>query len=153
MKVNSVAKLTRGMEMRDRVIDLACTGMLDDEIAAVLTREGHRSPDCPEKVMPITVQRIRLGAGIKVAGQRNRWTHDASVLTAPELAAKLNIPVNWLYVQIRQERLLMDRQPTGGYLFENTPAVLTAVQDLRRHTISHLDLRICQPHKEGHQHA
>jgi DNA invertase Pin-like site-specific DNA recombinase len=153
MKVNSVAKLTRGMEMRDRVIDLARTGMLDEEIAAVLTREGHRSPDCAEKVMPITVQRIRLGAGIKIVAQRSRWTHDASVLSAPELAAKLNIPVNWLYVQIRQERLLIDRQSTGGYLFENTPAVLNAVQDLRSHAITQLDLRICQPHQEGHQHA
>ena len=153
MKVNSVAKLTRGMEMRDRVIDLARTGMLDDEIAAVLTREGHRSPDCAEKVMPITVQRIRLGAGIKITAQRSRWTHDASVLSAPELAAKLNIPVNWLYVQIRQERLLIDRQSTGGYLFENTPAVLNAVQHLRSHAITQLDLRICQPHREGHQHA
>lgn len=153
MKVNSVTKLTRGMEMRDRVIDLARTGRLDDEIAAILTQEGHRSPNCAEKVLPITVRRIRLGAGIKIATQRRRWTHDPSVLSAPELAAKLNIPVNWLYVQIKQERLLIDRQTTGGYLFENTLAVLNAVQDLRRHTIAQLDLRICQPYQEGHQHA
>ncbi len=153
MKVNSVAKLTRGREMRDRVIDLARAGMLDDKIAAVLTDEGHRSPDRVEKVLPITVQRIRLGAGIRITAQRNRWSHDPSLLSAPELAAKLNIPVNWLYVQIKQKRLLMDCQPTGGYLFQETPAVLDAVRDLRRHTISHLDLRICQPRREGHQHA
>jgi DNA invertase Pin-like site-specific DNA recombinase len=153
MKVNSVAKLTRGMEMRDRVLDLARTGMLDDEIAAVLTSEGHRSPNCAEKVLPITVQRIRLGAGIKVTAQRNRWSHDPSVLSAPELAGKLNIPVNWLYVQIRQKRLLIDRQPTGGYVFQNTSAVLDAVRSLRDHAITQLDLRICQPHQEGHQHA
>jgi hypothetical protein len=24
---------------------------------------------------------------------------------------------------------------------------------LRQHTINHLDLRICQPHHEGHQHG
>ena len=34
MKVNSVAKLTRGTEMRDRVLDLARDGIPDDEIAA-----------------------------------------------------------------------------------------------------------------------
>jgi len=66
MKVNSIAKLTRGMEMRDRLLDLVRAGMRDDEIAAVLTREGQRSPNCTEKVRPITVQQIRLGAGIKV---------------------------------------------------------------------------------------
>jgi len=75
------------------------------------------------------------------------------LLTAPELAARLNIPVNWLYVQIRQKRLLTDRQPTGAYLFEDTPAVLNAIRNLRNQTISHLDLRICQPHQGGHQHA
>ena len=119
MKVNAVASLTRGVEMRDRALDLARAGMPDDEIAAVLTGEGHRSPNCADKVLPITVQRIRLGAGIKVSAQRSRWSHDPSSLSAPELAAKLNIPVNWLYVQIRQKRLLMDRQPNGAYLFQD----------------------------------
>jgi hypothetical protein len=153
MKVNSVSDLRRGEEMCDRLLDLARGGVPDDEIAAVLTDEGHRSPNCAEKVLPITVQRIRLGAGIKVTAQRNRWSHDASALSAMELAAKLNIPVNWLYVQIRQRRLLIDRQPTGAYLFQNSPAVMDAIRDLRNHTISHLDLRISQPHQEGHQHA
>jgi DNA invertase Pin-like site-specific DNA recombinase len=153
MRVNSVANLTRGGEMRDRVLDLARAGVPDDEIAAVLTGEGHRSPNCAEKVLPITVQRIRLGAGIKVTAQRDRWSHDPSSLSATELAARLNIPVNWLYVQIRQKRLVIDRQPTGAYLFQNSHCVMDAVRSLRNHTISHLDLRISQPHQEGHQHA
>lgn len=150
IRVNSVAKLTRGMEMRDRVLDLVHQGMPDDEIAALLTSEGHHSPNCDNKVLPITVQRIRRGAGIKVAEPRTRWSHDPRWLSAPELASRLNIPVNWVYVQIRQKRLLMDQQPTGAYLFQDAPAVLDAIRNLRNHTISHLDLRICQPHQEGH---
>jgi DNA invertase Pin-like site-specific DNA recombinase len=153
MMVNGVANLTRGEEMRERLIDLARDGVPDDEIAAILTDEGHRSPTCPEKVLPVTVRRIRHGSGIKVTEQRNRWVHDLSMLSANELAAKLNIPVNWLYVQIRQKRLLIDRQPTGAYLFPNAPPVMEAVEKLRNHAISHLDLRISQPHQEGHQHA
>ncbi|WP_245436360.1 recombinase family protein [Mesorhizobium tamadayense] len=153
MKVNSVAKLTRGEEMRARLLDLAIAGMPDDEIAAVLTQEGHRSPNCAEKVLPITVQRIRLGAGIRITTQRNRWTHKATSLSATQLAARLNIPVNWIYVQIRQKRLLIDRQPTGAYLFQNSPSVINAVRDLRNHTIRHLDLRIIQPQQEGYQHV
>jgi hypothetical protein len=70
-----------------------------------------------------------------------------------ELAAKLSIPVNWLYVQIRQKRLLLDRQPSGAYLFQDAPAVLDSIRNLRNHTINRLDLRICQPHQEGHQHG
>jgi DNA invertase Pin-like site-specific DNA recombinase len=153
MKVNSIAKLTRGMEMRSRVIDLARDGVSDVEIATVLTGEGHRSPNCEANVLPITVQRIRHAAGIQVSEKRSRWSHDANSLTAPELATKLSIPVNWLYVQIRQERLLVDRQPSGGWLFRDSPAVLDAIRNLRNHTINRLDLRICQSHQEGHQHG
>ena len=153
MKVNSVSKLTRGMEMRARVLDLARAGKSDVEIATVLTYEGHRSPNCEDKVLPITVQRIRHAAGVQVSGPRSRWSHDVNLISPPELAARLNIPVNWLYVQIRQKRLLVDRQPSGAYLFQDAPAVLDAVRNLRSHTISHLDLRICQPHQEGHQHG
>jgi hypothetical protein len=153
MKVNSIAKLTRGTEMRDRVLDLARDGMSDHEIATVLTGEGHRSPNCEEKVLPITVQRIRHAAGIQVSEPRSRWSHHSSSLSAPELATKLNIPVNWLYVQIREKRLLVDRQSSGAYLFQDAPAVLDAIRNLRNHTINRLDLRICQPHQKGHQHG
>lgn len=150
MRVNSVAKLTRGAEMRDRAIALSRDGMYDDEIAAVLTREGHRSPTCRDKVLPITVQRIRRAAEIEV-GQRNvRWHHEVGCLSAPELAAKLRIPVNWLYVQIRKKRLLVDRQPNGAYVFNDVAGVLEGVKNLRNHTLSSIDLRIYQPHKEGH---
>ena len=139
--------------MRDRALDLARDGTPDDEIASILTGEGHRSPNCENIVLPITVAQIRRGAGIKVTEPRNRWSHGSSLLSAPELAARLDIPVNWIYVQIRQKRLLIDRQPTGAYLFQDTPSVLDAVRNLRSHDINHLDLRICQPHQEGHQHA
>ena len=153
LTVNSVAKLTRGAEMYDRVLDLARKGVADEDIAATLTREGHRSPNCETKVLPITIGRIRRGAGIPVTARRTRWSHDSSRLSPPELAVRLNIPVNWIYVQIRQKRLLIDQQPTEAYLFQDTPSVLNAVRNLRKHTVNSIDLRICQPHQEGHQHA
>jgi hypothetical protein len=153
VRVNSVLKLTRGTEMRDRVLDLARNGLPDDEIAATLTGEGHRSPNCQNMVLPITVGQIRRGAGIRVTEPRTRWSHETGLLSAPQLAVRLTIPVNWIYVQIRQKHLLIDRQPTGAYLFQDTAAVLDAVRNLRNRTINHLDLRIYQPHQEGHQHA
>jgi hypothetical protein len=75
LNVNSVARLTRGLEMRDRVLVLARDGMPDEKIAAVLTSEGHRSPNCENMVLPITVSQIRRGAGIQVTDRRNRWSH------------------------------------------------------------------------------
>lgn len=153
MRVNSVANLGRGVEMRARALELAHAHMHDDKIAAILTSEGHRSPNCAEKVLPITVQRIRLLAGVKQGEQRTRWQHPPDILSAQELAGRLNIPVNWLYVQIRKGRLLIDRQPSGAHLFANTPGVIEAVRRLRNHDVSHLDLRISQPDQEGHQHG
>ena len=136
--------------MRDRAIALARDGMYDDEIAAVLTQEGHRSPTCRDKVLPITVQRIRRAAEIEVGQRDVRWHHEVGSLSAPELAAKLRIPVNWLYVQIRKKRLLVDRQPNGAYLFNDVADVLESIRNLRNHVINSIDLRICQPHQEGH---
>ena len=153
MRVNAVANPTRGKEMRDRLLELAQAGVPDDEIARVLTSEGHRSPGSADKVLPITIQRIRLAAGIKVGVQRNRWQHDTGFLSANEVAARLGIPVNWLYVQIRKRHLLIDRQLTGAHLFPDTSSALDALRSLRDHTISHVDLRISQPDKEGHQHG
>ena len=154
MRVGSVARLTRGDEMQVRVIELARTKMHDDEIAAILTREGHRSPNCADKVLPITVQRIRYRAGLKgLVAQRTRWRHAPDLLSAQEFAGVLGIPVNWLYVQIRAGRLLIARHPSGAHLFMNTPSVIEAVRKLRNREIDHLDLRITQPHKEGHSHG
>ena len=150
MKVNSVAKLTRGTEMRNRALELAGNGMPDDAIAAVLTGEGHRSPTCENTVLPITVGQIRRRAGIRVTEPRNRWSHGSSLLSAPELASRLNIPVNWIYVQIKKKQLLIDRQPSGAYLFHDTPFVLDAVRNLRNRVLNCIDLRIYQPHQEGH---
>jgi DNA invertase Pin-like site-specific DNA recombinase len=154
MRVGSVTRLTRGDEMQQRVIELARTKMHDDEIAGILTREGHRSPNCADKVLPITVQRIRYRAGLKgLVERRTRWQHAPDLLSAQELAGVLGIPVNWLYVQIRQGRLLIDRHPSGAHLFANTPSVTEAVRKLRNHEIERLDLRITEPHNEGHSHG
>jgi hypothetical protein len=154
MRVASVARLTRGDEMEKRVIELARAEMHDDEIAATLTREGHRSPNCADKVLPITVQRIRYRAGLKgLVEQRTRWCHSPDMLSANELADVLKIPVNWLYVQIRQGRLLVDRHAAGAHIFANKPDVIEAVRKLRNHEIDHLDLRINEPHKKGHSHG
>ena len=140
--------------MEKRVIELAGAKMHDDEIAAILTREGHRSPNRTDKVLPVTVQRIRYRAGLKgLVKQRTRWRHAPDVLSAQEFASVLGIPVNWLYVQIRHGRLLTDRNPSGAHLFTNTPSAIEAVRKLRNHEIDQLDLRITEPHKEGHPHG
>ena len=121
MKVNSVAKLTRGHGNARSGARSCPQRHSRRRNRRGPHRRGSSLPNCENTVLPITVAQIRRGAGIKVTEPRNRWSHGSSLLSAPELASRLNIPVNWIYVQIRQKRLLIDRQPTGAYLFQDTP--------------------------------
>ena len=153
LAVARLTALTRGAEMRERVIALARADMPDEEIAALLTSEGHRSPTCAERVLPVTVRRIRQQAGLGPRTPRSRWRHSADLLGIHALARRLNIPAKWLYSQIRTGGLLIDRQPTGAYLFEDTEAVIQAIRNLRDRTVDRIDLRPHQPNYTGYQHA
>jgi hypothetical protein len=73
MPVNSLTALPRGAEMEQRVCELAAAGHYDDEIARILTAEGHRSPWRGAEVLPSTVRGIRLRHGRKTVRQRTRW--------------------------------------------------------------------------------
>jgi len=139
--------------MRARLPDLAKESRPDSEIARILTKEGHRSASRADKVLLATVQPIQLAESIKAPPSRGRRKHDPGFLGTTELAARLGIPVNWLYVQIKKKRLLIDPRPTGSCLYPDTSAVLDGVQNLPNHVIGELDLRICQPDDGGYQHG
>jgi hypothetical protein len=134
--VNGIAALTRGAEMQVRILELAHAGLHDEEIAVLLTQEGHRSPTCPDREHPTTVQRIRLAAGVRIATQRTRWRHGPGQLGVTAMAARMGIPAKWLYVQIRSGRILIDRQPSGAYLFDDTPETVDILLSLRNRAVS-----------------
>jgi hypothetical protein len=151
--VARMASLARGAEMRERVLELARAEMPDEEIAAVPTREKHRSPRCADRVLPVTMRRIRLAAGLKTKTQRTRWRHAPGLLGVTAMAERMGIPAKWLSVQIRTGRLLLDRQPSGAYLFPDTPDVVATPGRLREHAVERVDLRAYQPAQEGHRHG
>lgn len=151
--VTRMASLARGAEMRERLLELARAGLPDVEIAATLTREGHRSPRCPDRVLPVTVQHIRLAAGLRTKTPQTRWRHAPGWLGVTAMAQRMGIPAKWLHVQIRVGRILLDRQPSGAYLFDDTPDVIASLHALRNRTVEQVDLRTHQPAQEGHQHG
>lgn len=152
-RVNKIDDLSRGTQMRTRILDLARQGLADDVIADQLTQEGHRSPQCPERLLPVTVQGIRREAGIKIVQRRTRWRPELGRLGVTAMAERMNIPSKWLYVQIRKGRLILDRQPNGAYLFNDNPQTLEALHDLRCRAIERLDLRVHQHDQEGYRHG
>jgi hypothetical protein len=152
-RVNGIDDLTHGTRMRARILEMAHEGLTNDAVAARLTREGHRSPSCPERVLPVTVQGVHLEAGIKIARQRTRWDHEPGRLGVTAMAKRLGIPAKWLYVQIRQTRIVIDRETSGAYLFDDTPQTVEALRNLRNHAVERVDLRAHQHDQEGHHHG
>ena len=150
MPVNSLAALPRQQEMGRRICELAPKGIYDDEIARILSAEGYRSPRCVDAVLPSTVQSVRLRYRIKAARQRTRWPKVEGRLSVTELAARLRIPPQWIYTQLRRGKLMTSYDPAGRYLFPDDEATMRAMRKLREHGIDHVDSREDQPHEEGY---
>ena len=69
------------------------------------------------------------------------------------MAERLGIPSKRLSVQSRSGRLLIDRQPSGAHLFDDTPEVMAALHRLRSRAVERVDLRARQPAQKGPRHA
>lgn len=82
---------------------------------------------------------------------RTRWCHEAGRLSVTAMAAHMGIPAKWLYVQIRTGRILIDRQPSGAYHFDDTSEVVDTLVSLRNRAVDRVDLRTHQPTQEGHR--
>jgi DNA invertase Pin-like site-specific DNA recombinase len=149
LTVNALTALPRAAEMEARVLELACGGMHDEEIACVLTAEGHRSPWRAAEVLPGTVQRIRLHHRVK-AKRRDRWRCGPGWMTVTQSAARLQVPRQWIRGRIRSGAIRTLREPSGLYLIPDTPAALEAVRDLQAGRVGSIDLTPHHDGKEGH---
>lgn len=140
LPVNSFAALPRGPEMEARVLELARAGMHDEEIAQVLTAEGHRSPGLDEGVLAATARTIRLRHGIKVVRRCTRWPHVPGWLTVADVALQLQVPQRWLRERLWAGAIRTMREPSGRYLLPDKPDTLDALRQLRAGTVRHVDL-------------
>jgi len=150
MPVNALTALPRHAEMERRICELASAGIHDHEIARMLTAEGHRSPWRTDKVLPSTVQGVRLRYRIKAVRPRTRWPKIEGRLSVTELAARLRVPPKWIYTQLRRRSILTIYDPAGRYLFPDDEAAMCSIRQLRAHSIDHVDLREDQHHDEGY---
>ena len=129
--VGSLAALSRGAAMTARILELARAGRRDDVIAAELTAAGYRSP-MRDRVLPSTVQIIRLRHGVL---QQRAQAHPRRIpghLTTPQLAAQLGVPVHWIYDRIHNGTIAIARDDrTGPYLFPDEPDTVSRFQKLR----------------------
>ncbi len=129
--VGSLAQLSSADKMEKEVIKLANQGMADVEIAALLTREGYRSPK-RATVLPSTVRIIRLRHRLL---RERRQSHPRRIpghLTVTQLADRLGVTLHWIYDRIHNGTIQVERDRQANlYLFPDRPETIAQFKQLR----------------------
>ena len=146
--VGSFEDLSRAAEMERIILDLSRQGILDEEIAEHLTALGYRSPTQTDRVLPSTVQCVRLKHRIFIKRSQSHSRCVQGYLTIPQIAQQLDISLHWVYDRINNGRIQVVKDPgTGLYLFPDEPATLEMFKDLKDGNLKNLRF------SKGHQDA
>src|SRR5262245_35939437 len=108
--------------------------------------ENKHTSDWPRRPPGIAGWRLRAGQCDELRLLPSNMGSIGSRFFRVRTASSTSL-TSWLYVQIRQGRLLIDRHPSGAHLFANKPRVIEAVRKLRNHELDRLDLRINERHR------
>jgi hypothetical protein len=132
--VKAVSDLSRFEEMEKLILELEAQDRSDEEIAALLTEQGFRSP-MHDRLLPSTVKTIRLRHQRvhRFHGPRPRRVEGR--LTLPQLAKRLGVKPHWLYHLINRGviKAKIDRS-TRLYLFPDSPQLIADLRRLRART-------------------
>jgi hypothetical protein len=136
--VGDLNRLSRGGEMEASILELARTGMADDEIACALTGQGHRSP-MRDHVLVSTVRAVRLRDKIL---RNHSQSHPRTIpgwLTVSQVADQLQLSRHWIYDRIHNGTIAIRRdEATGLYLFPETSETLDGFRQLYAGEIQNL---------------
>ena len=150
---STLAAMPRGAEMEARVLELARSGLHDEEIVAVLAAEGHRSPQRASGIYPSTVRRIRLRHGVKVPCRCTRWPAVPGWLTVKATATRLGLSEKWLRDRLRAARIRTKRDESGRYLFPDRQEAHAALLQLRAGRIDRVDFTPSGLQHGGHHYG
>jgi hypothetical protein len=135
--VGSLRALNGFAEMEAQILALEAQGKADEEIAQLLTTQGLRSPQRP-RVLPSTVQTIRLQHGRLHRYRGPRPRHVPGWLTVSQLATALGVKAHWVYHLIRRGRIIVTRDTaTRLYLFPDGPDTRDDFRRLQHGHLSH----------------
>jgi DNA invertase Pin-like site-specific DNA recombinase len=129
--VGSYRSITRFEQMRERVLDLEASGKSDEEIATILTAEGHHSAK-GTRVLPSTVRIIRVRAGRRHRYQTSRDKRITGYLTVPQIAKTLGVTNDWIYHRIKSGAITATLDAaTRLYLFPDRAETIEKIKKLR----------------------
>ncbi len=129
--VGSLARLSDVEKMEKKTLQLAKKGKSDEEIAALLTEEGHRSPK-QSGVLASTVRGIRLRHRLLRVRSQSHPRRIAGFLTVSQLAQQLQISAHWIYDRIHNGTIQVVRdRDTKLFLFPDKPETIALFKQLR----------------------
>lgn len=136
--VGALSRLSGAADLEQQILQLARAGKEDEEIAALLTAEGHRSPR-HATVLPSTVRIIRLRHGIL---RERRQSHPRQIhgrLTVTQVAQAVGLTPHWIYDRIHNGTIEVSRdRETRLYLFPDKPKTITLFKQLQAGTLQKL---------------
>jgi hypothetical protein len=145
--VNSFAELSHADAMERAIIQMAGKEHRDEQIAHLLTERGYRSPLSP-RVLPSTVQTIRLKHRILLKRQHSHPRVFSGFLTPPQLAKALGVTPYWIYDRINNGTITIAKDSqTRSYLFPDSKETIQRLVALKNGTTNSL------PFSGGHQDA
>src|SRR5215510_4195197 len=131
VQCHSWAALSTASEMEGLIIKLATDGVSDEEIAARLTAQGHRSP-MSQIVLPSTVRIVRLRLGIIRVHSQSHRRCIKGYLTVPQVARATGISTHYIYDRIHNGTIeIVKDQATNLFLFPDRPETLKLFRQLR----------------------
>jgi len=129
--VGSLARLSSAAQMKKEILRLAKQGKSDEEIATLLTQQGHRSPK-HASVLPSTVKFLRLRHGLFRKRSQSHPRRIPGSLTVPQVARALGVTAHWIYDRIHKGTIKVARDAdTKLYLFPDNPRTITLFKQLR----------------------
>jgi|SRR5215468_910104 len=129
--VGALARRSGAAEMEKQILALTQKGKSDEEIAALLTGQGYRSPK-HTTVLPSTVRILRLRHRLFRKRSQSHPRHIPGCLTVSQVARKLGITPHWIYDRIHNGTIAMKRdRDTNLYLFPDEPRTITLLKQLR----------------------
>ncbi|MDX9955824.1 MAG: recombinase family protein [Anaerolineae bacterium] len=136
--VGAFADLAAAEEIEQIIIQRSSQNQSDEEIAAYLTRLGHRSSR-HSNFLPSTVKTIRLKHRIFHKPHLSIPRSFPGYLTIPQIAEQLDITVHWIYHQIRSGRIQITKDPdVGMYLFPDATVTLEMFENLKNGKVPNL---------------
>jgi hypothetical protein len=132
LPVVTYAEMSTGAELIAEVLRRARAGQSDEQIATELTAAGYHAP-LKQGLNAAAVNRIRLQHG--VYSRRTEFQRHGlpGWISLGEAAKRLGEHTAWAYYLIREQRLLMQRDPEIGlYLVPDRKGVLRQLKELFR---------------------